>query len=189
MGAIGILIIRRSLAYGRTIGFVSGLGAATADAAYGAMAAFGLTALSAALTAIATPLQLFGGLFLAYLGYKTFTAPPVVHDGSADARRSLFGSYASVVALTIVNPMTVLTFLSAFAGMGAADFSGDVLSALLMVVGVFSGSALWWLILSTGTSLFRTRIDARAMRWINRFSGLIIIAFAVRILVQLVSGG
>ena len=152
------------------------------------MAAFGLTALSAALTAISVPLQLFGGLFLAYLGYKTFTALPVERGGSADVRRGLLGSYLSIVALTIVNPMTVLTFLSAFASMGATDFGGDTVSALLMVAGVFGGSAFWWLILSTGTSVFRTRIDARAMRWINRFSGAILIAFALRILLGLVSG-
>lgn len=152
------------------------------------MAAFGLTALSDALTAISVPLQLFGDLFLAYLGYKTFTAVPVERDGSADVRRGLLGSYASIVALTIVNPMTVLTFLSAFASMGATDFGGDTVSALLMVAGVFGGSAFWWLILSTGTSVFRTRIDARAMRWINRFSGAILIAFALRILLGLVSG-
>jgi threonine/homoserine/homoserine lactone efflux protein len=166
----------------------SGLGAATADASYGAVAAFGLTALSAALTAVSIPLRLFGGLFLAYLGYKAFVAPAVERAGDPDMRQSLFASWASVAALTIVNPATVLAFLSAFAGIGATTAGADVLSALLMVTGVFFGSAAWWLILSTAVSLFRARIDARAMRWINRFSGAVLIAFALRILWQLVSG-
>jgi threonine/homoserine/homoserine lactone efflux protein len=152
------------------------------------MAAFGLTALSAALNAIAIPLRLFGGLFLAYLGYKTFIAVPAPRDGTADARRSLFASWASVVALTIVNPATVIAFIGAFAGFGAANLDGDFVSALLMVLGVFAGSALWWLILSTGVGVFRARIDDRAMRWINRLSGGLLIAFAVKILLELASG-
>lgn len=153
------------------------------------MAAFGLTALSAALNAIALPLRLFGGLFLAYLGYKTFVAIPAPRDGTAaDARRSLFASWASVVALTIVNPATVISFIGAFAGFGAANLDGDFAAALLMVLGVFAGSALWWLILSTAVGLFRARIDDRAMRWINRLSGGLLIAFAVKILLELASG-
>ncbi len=148
-----------------------------------------MSALSAALNAVSIPLRLFGGLFLAYLGYKTFTAPAAERTGEADVRRGLLGSWASVVALTIVNPSTVLAFLGAFASIGATDLDGDAASALLMVLGVFGGSALWWLILSTVTSLFRSRIDARAMRWINRLSGTILIAFALRILWELVRTG
>lgn len=189
VGAIGVLIIRRSVAYGWRFGFVSGLGVATADAIYGAIAAFGLTALTAALTAIADPLRLFGGLFLLYLGARTFfaraTAPA---SGAADTRRSLSAAYLSIFALTIVNPQTVLTFLSAFAGLGALDPS-DSFAPFLMVSGVFLGSVSWWLALSAAASVLRTRIDARLMTWINRVSGAVVAAFALAILLSLARGG
>ncbi|MBK9125942.1 MAG: LysE family transporter [Chloroflexi bacterium] len=189
VGAIGVLIIRRSLAYGWRFGFVSGLGVATADAAYGAIAAFGLTALTSALTAIADPLRLFGGLFLLYLGIRTFLARAAAPaTGTADTRRGLPGAYLSIFALTIVNPQTVLTFLSAFAGLGALDAT-DTLAPFLMVGGVFLGSVSWWFVLSSATSALRTRIDARLMTWINRISGAIVIAFALAILLSLVRGG
>ncbi len=188
VGAIGVLIIRRSLAYGWRFGFVSGLGVATADAAYGAIAAFGLTALTSALTALTDPLRLFGGLFLLYLGLRTFlarAAAPIT--ATADASRNLPGAYLSIFALTIVNPQTILTFLSAFAGLGALD-AADSLAPFLMVGGVFTGSVSWWLVLSAAISTLRARIDARLMMWINRASGAIVIAFALAILLSLVRG-
>ncbi len=188
VGAIGVLIIRRSLAYGWCFGFVSGLGVATADAAYGAIAAFGLTALTSALTALTDPLRLFGGLFLLYLGLRTFlarAAAPIT--ATADASRNLPGAYLSIFALTIVNPQTILTFLSAFAGLGALD-AADSLAPFLMVGGVFTGSVSWWLVLSAAISTLRARIDARLMMWINRASGAIVIAFALAILLSLVRG-
>lgn len=89
-----------------------------------------------------------------------------------------------MLALTLVNPMTILTFFSAFTSISPDDFSGDMAAALMMVVGVFFGSALWWLILSTGTALLRARMSERAMRWINRVSGAVLILFALRILLQ-----
>jgi len=46
VGPIGLLCIRRTLARGRISGFFSGLGAATADGMYGAVAGFGLTFVS-----------------------------------------------------------------------------------------------------------------------------------------------
>ncbi len=189
VGAIGVLIVQRSVAYGWRFGFVSGLGVATADAAYGTIAAFGLTALTTALTTIADPLRLVGGLFLLYLGVRTFLARAAAPaSGAADARRSLPAAYLSIFALTIVNPQTVLTFLSAFAGFGALDPS-DSLAPFLMVGGVFLGSVSWWLALSTAASALRTRIDARLMTWINRVSGAVVATFALAILLSLARGG
>src|SRR6478735_6371119 len=82
VGPIGVLCIRRSLAEGRVVGFVSGLGAATADAFYGAVAAFGLTFISALLVSQQLWLRAIGGAFLCYLGVKTFLAPPSTQPAS-----------------------------------------------------------------------------------------------------------
>ncbi|HEV7126424.1 MAG TPA: LysE family transporter, partial [Ktedonobacterales bacterium] len=76
VGPIGVLCIRRTLANGRVNGLVSGLGAATADASYGAVAAFGLTAISSLLLSQRVWIHLIGAIFLAYLGIRTLLARP-----------------------------------------------------------------------------------------------------------------
>ena len=87
-------------------------------------------------------------------------------------------AYASTFALTLTNPTTILSFAAIFAGLGAASADGSS-AALLLVPGVFLGSTLWWLVLSGATSLFRARLSAGGLRWVNRVSGAIIAAFGV----------
>lgn len=179
VGPIGVLCIRRTLADGRAPGLVSGLGAASADAVYGTIAAFGLTFISALLVGGQFWLSLIGGLFLLYLGITTFRARPAEQAAQASGR-GLIGAYVSTFALTLTNPATILSFVAVFAGLGlAADTNGDYWAAALLVLGVFTGSALWWLLLSGGVSLFRARFDGRAMAWVNRISGAIIGLFGI----------
>jgi threonine/homoserine/homoserine lactone efflux protein len=178
VGPIGVLCIRRTLAEGRAAGLVSGLGAASADAIYGCIAGFGLTFISNALIHQQHWLRLVGGAFLCYLGVKTLLAKPA--DQAAETEgRGLVGSYASTFFLTLTNPMTVLSFAAIFAGLGLANTAGDYASAGMLVLGVFAGSALWWLMLSGGVGLFRERFSARELQWVNRFSGVIILGFGL----------
>src|SRR5690242_16206394 len=145
VGPIGVLCIRRSLAEGRWIGLVTGLGAATADAAYGAVAAFGLTAMSGFLVAQRAWLALAGAVFLCYLGIRTIISKPAAAAARA-AAAGMSAAYASTLFLTLTNPMTILSFAAVFASIGLA-VPPDYFSAGLMVAGVFTGSALWWLLL------------------------------------------
>ena len=183
VGPIGELCIRRTLAHGRATGFVSGLGAATADAIYGAIAAFGLTALSAFLLGQSTWLRAIGGVFLALLGARTFAARPVTAASTGGTGR-LAGAFASTFALTLTNPTTILSFLGVFAGLGLAFGAGGA-AAVALVLGVFLGSATWWLTLALGVGVFRERLDATALRWINRLCGVVIAGFGVAALVSL----
>ncbi|MEW5717473.1 MAG: LysE family translocator [Chloroflexota bacterium] len=176
VGPIGVLCIRRTLADGRAAGFVSGLGAATADAFYGSIAAFGLTVVSNFLTSQETALRLVGGAFLCYLGVKTLLARPAGNAAPVQGN-GLVGSYASTFFLTLTNPLTILSFVAVFAGLGFVSGGSDLLSAAFLVLGVFVGSAFWWLLLSGGVSLFRSRFDVRALRWVNWISGMIITTF------------
>lgn len=178
VGPIGVLCIRRTLTDGRATGLVSGLGAASADALYGCIAGFGLTLLSDFLVSQQFWLRLVGGLFLFYLGIKTLLARPAQESASAQGT-GLLGAYTSTLFLTLTNPMTILSFAAIFAGLGVASTDGDYASAALLVLGVFLGSALWWLLLSGGVSLFRARFNLSALTWVNRLSGAIILAFGV----------
>jgi len=177
VGPIGVLCIRRTLADGRLPGFVSGLGAATADAGYGAVAAFGLTLITDFLMEGASWLRLIGGAFLLFLGIRTFFARPA--ERAAPARNGgLVGAYASTLFLTLTNPTTILSFAAIFVGLGVGS-TNDALSAMLLVLGVFLGSALWWFVLSGTAGLFRAKLSAGGLRWVNRVSGTIIAAFGV----------
>jgi threonine/homoserine/homoserine lactone efflux protein len=188
VGPIGVLCIRRTLAEGRGSGLASGLGAATADAIYGCVAGLGLTFISSYLVSQQVWLRLVGGAFLCYLGIRTFLARPA--DQAAPAQgNGLIGAYGSTFLLTLTNPMTILSFAAAFAGLGLADTGGEYGSAATLVLGVFLGSTLWWLGLSSVVSLLRARLNARALRWVNRASGVIIAGFGLIALLSLVYVG
>jgi len=180
VGPIGVLCIRKTLQFGRLSGFFSGLGAAVADAVYAIIATFGLTLVSNFLLAGQYWLQLIGGAFLIYLGIKTFIAKPN-ETSSEVSHKTLAKDFISTFFLTIINPVTILTYLAIFAGLG---FSNNTeyyaYSAMIwLVFGVFIGSALWWLILSEGVTLFRKKMTKTVMTWVNRFAGLIIFGFGV----------
>ena len=178
VGPIGILCIRRTLMQGRIIGFLSGLGAATADALYGAIAGFGLTFLSNLLMGHRSWLHLIGGGLLCILGAKTFLSKPSEQGGSIDGD-SLWHAYLSTFFLTLTNPMTILFFAAVFAGLGVVSASDHYVSAGIMVAGVFIGSAMWWLVLSGFTGFLQGLFNVKRLVWLNRISGLIIIGFGL----------
>jgi threonine/homoserine/homoserine lactone efflux protein len=185
VGPIGVLVIRRTLAEGRATGLASGLGAATADAIYGCIAGFGLTFVSGLLLSNQLWVRLLGGLFLCYLGARTFLAAPAERAADA-ADASLLSSYLATLGLTLTNPLTILSFAAILAGLGVGTAGDDYAAAALLVLGVFTGSALWWLLLSGGISLLRLRLTPAILRWVNRASGAIIVGFGVVALVSLV---
>ena len=177
VGPIGVLCIRRSVAHGGRSGLVTGLGAATADAVYGCIAGFGLTAISNFLVGQKFWLGFLGGLFLCYLGLGTFVSRP--SEEPRDTQSSgLFSAFISTFFLTITNPMTILSFVAIFAGLGLGK-SADYFNATALVAGVFAGSAFWWLLLSSGAALFRSKISLHWMRLLNRVSGSIIFGFGI----------
>jgi len=178
VGPIGVLCIRRTFNKGRMTGFLSGLGAATADAFYGAVAGFGLTFLSNFLIGQQTWLRLIGGVILCYLGIRTFVSKPAEQGASVEGN-SLWSAYFSTFFLTLTNPMTILFFAAVFAGLGVGSAGDHYVSAGILVLGVFIGSALWWLILSGFTGLLRGMFNVKRLQWLNRISGLIIIGFGL----------
>lgn len=185
VGPIGLLCIRRSLANGRVAGFVSGLGAATADALYGMIAALGLTVIMNSLLAHQAWLQLGGGAFLVYLGITTLRAAPPANATRTTAATNLRSAYFSVLALTLTNPMTILSFLGIFAGLGFGKETTGALPTCSLVLGVFLGSAAWWLLLSSVAGWLGGRLHHGGLHMLNVFSGLVIAGFGVWQLVAL----
>ena len=203
VGPIALLCIRRTLASGRWVGLVSGCGAATADGFYGAIAAFGLTAISNVLVSKSFYLRIVGGLFLCYLGAKTFldnstidtsndlgapvqsdltqsgltqsdltqsdlTQSDSIRSGSIRSGLTLANAYMSTFVLTLTNPATILSFMAIFAGLGITQTQR--IASVTLVFGVFTGSLLWWLVLTSGVTYLRSRITAKKLARFNQVS-------------------
>ncbi|MEG6550402.1 LysE family transporter [Desulfocurvibacter africanus] len=190
VGPIGILCIRRTLVHGRLCGFLTGLGAATADAFYGLLAALGLASLSGLASGWgSTAVRLGGGLFLLWLAWATVRPKPAGSDGEPAATRranGLFGAYATALLLTLTNPMTIMSFAGIFAGLGLSVSQGSQ-GASVMVAGVFAGSCLWWLLLSGGTSLFGSVLADKA-RWIDLASSFVLAVFGLAAVGSILGG-
>ena len=178
VGPISLLVIRRTLAEGRLVGLVSGMGVATADATYGAIAAFGLTVITDLLIDWRRALGIAGGVFLLWLAWRTLrSVPRETATEDATRRRGLPGAYLSTLGLTLTNPMTILSFAALFVGLGVTG--GDLSGATLLTLGVFGGSALWWVVLTTLVGALRSRLTTAGLRRVNIASGLLIGAFAI----------
>lgn len=179
VGPIGVLCIQRSLHDGFKMGLMTGLGAAFADGTYGLIAGFGLTALSSLLIEHQFWIRLIGGLFLLYLGVKLFLTPSRERS-AGNSEHSAWHALGTTFLLTLTNPATILSFIAVFAGLGLSTTSSDYTHAIILVLGITIGSAIWWLLLSGGVAfILHHRLSPTVMRGINRFSGIIILAFGI----------
>lgn len=178
VGPIGLLVIQRTLNHGTVIGLATGLGAAVADAAYGAVGAFGVTAVIHLLGAARVPLALGGSVFLLWLAWRTWRSVPAAAGTMALATGAptVWTSFGSTVLLTLANPATIVSFIAVFGTLANREVP---VSPWLLVAGVLAGSALWWLLLSVAVGHWRARFDVRARRWVNRVSALLLAGFAV----------
>lgn len=175
LGPIGALCVNRTLERGFRAGMAGGFGTALADAVYATVAAAGFAAFAAGLALIDPWLRIGGGLFMLWLGWRSLRAVPP--NRAADARRGgALATAAATFLLTLANPMTALTFAALFAGLGLAAAPS---AAPVVVVGVFLGSLLWWLVLAGGVSLARARLPAGFARWTAIGSGALLALFGL----------
>jgi len=189
IGPVNLICIRRTFAFGPVNGFVSGLGAALGDGVFAAITGLGLTWIASLIEGYASIIEVVGGAMLIWIGFKTFTHPPVLPNPDENcpekAATSLARAMVSTFALTVTNPATLLFFTSMFAGFGGlAGGAGSFNDAAFVVAGVVGGSAGWWLALTTLIGLFHTKIDEAGMRLINRGSGLLLVIFGLAVLIH-----
>ncbi|HVE14043.1 MAG TPA: LysE family transporter [Elusimicrobiota bacterium] len=178
VGPIGILCIRRSLAYGRASGFATGMSAATADLIYGSLAALGAGLIPEAWIGHHGFLRIVGGLLLVGLGAKIVRSHPEEHSPRV-GHGSLLADYFSTLLLTMTNPGTLFAFTAIFASLGFTGLAQEPRRLVGLMSGVFLGSTSWWLILSGTVSRLRSRIPPHAVEWINRISGAAIAGFGL----------
>lgn len=172
IGPIGVMCVRKTLAEGHSRGLIVGLGAATADSLFGSIAAFGLTFVSDVITSEQLWLSLVGGVLLLFLGLRTFRAKP--RDPSIPFENNgLLRSFVSAFVLALTNPVTVFAFLAVFAAFGLGH-TLKIISASLLVAGVFIGSCLWFVTLGFIATGFRKKLDSAGLRWVNRIAGILL---------------
>jgi threonine/homoserine/homoserine lactone efflux protein len=176
VGPIGLLTIQRTLQLGPAAGLSTGLGAAAADAVYGAVGAYGVSAMINALTAARLPLALGGGVFLLWMAWSILRAPVAERAAQTSGGSDLLRCFAGTFVLTLSNPATILSFIAVFGVMAGRS---AVASPSVMIAGVLLGSALWWLLLSMVVGRLRERFDAHWRRRVNAVSALVLAGFAL----------
>ena len=187
VGPVGVLCIRRTFFEGRLAGLFSGFGAASADALFGVIAAFGLTVISDRLIEYQIWLRLAGGGFLLYIGGQALLSPPGVGPPPRH-RDPLLRDFASTFFLTLTNPITIFVFVGVFAALGLSGREATLIAAAAMVLGVWSGSLIWWSGLIFGTGMFLHQLDERHLSWINRISGGILFLSGAALIGSVVIG-
>ena len=182
IGPIAILTIRRSLTRGHHAGIATALGVALADGIYAVIAAFGITAISSFLVTQRDLLYIVGGLLLIFLGIRAYNTKPIELQRPI-ASAGFFPTMLQTMLITLTNPMTILTFLAAFAAIGFEGQQHSMYEAILLCLGVFSGSGLWFIGLSLLIAHFRNRVTPFVFMLINKISGGFLCGFGVIFLI------
>jgi threonine/homoserine/homoserine lactone efflux protein len=173
-GPIFFLCLRRTLQRGRLYGLISGLGVATADGFYAAVASLGVAAVATAIASGRRPLAVIGGAVLIVLGARILLERrQELKEAPATTGPSLAWAYLSTLGLTITNPATIISFAALAATLGLGSGAGLMKPAVL-IGGVLFGSVAWWCVLAVAASLLRTRLTPAVIRGVSAFSGLAI---------------
>lgn len=180
LGPIGVLCIQRTMSKKHRSGFISGLGAASADTIYSAVAFFSLTVVLSFIDSHMMLIKFLGGIFVVIVGIHIFFSNPIIQIRRNRAGKSnLWQDFISVFFITLANPAFILIFITLFAAFGLSSDTIGWLNGLFMIFGVFCGCSLWWFLLTFGVSLLRKKFRPRHLLWMNRISGTVIVVLGM----------
>jgi threonine/homoserine/homoserine lactone efflux protein len=180
LGPVALLCVQKTLNKGAITGFVSGMGASAADTIYAIIAAFGATFITNFVDTQQFLLRVTGGLLLIIFGIRIYLTNTIKQVRKQKIKKaSSIGDFLSVFFVTISNPITILFFGAVFTGLGLVSPDSLTFSSFFLIGGVFTGTILWWFLLSTVISLFRHKIRLRSLWWINKIAGAMIFLLGV----------
>ena len=182
VGPISVLCIQRTLTEGPRVGFTSGLGAATADAIYCAIAEMGISFVLGFINTNHSWLRVGGGVLLFILGINTFIANPDARRVSRSKPTCLPFAYVSTFLLTLANPITIVSYSLIGANFGMIAAGKSHFDSILVIIGVFWGSVLWWAVLSSGVNLLKKNLTNQGIQNITKIAGIIVISLGFYIL-------
>ncbi len=177
MGPIGVLCVQKTINKGRLQGFISGLGAATADTSYAVLAVFGVNFITDFMNSNRFLFQIAGVVVLLFLGFKMLIKNPIQEYRyyRTPRRTGIIGDYISVFLLTVSNPLTIIFFGVAFSMLNLMTDESTMQNSVTLVWSIFAGAVLWWFTLTYVIDIFRKHFRLRSIVWLNRISGIAII--------------
>lgn len=187
VGPVAVLCITRTLHGGRTAGFISGAGGATADTFYALVAALGVSIVINFVEAHRMVLQIVAGILVLFFGWRILRKNPVKdYRNRGKEEKNLLRDYLSVLPVAFANPVSLFVYLGVFSGL-SLTFEGatKTMAAMLMVPGVITGALLWWFTLSGIISIFSDRIKLRTLLLINQIAGSVILIFGLVLIIGL----
>ncbi len=186
MGPIGVLCVQKTINKGRFQGFISGLGAATADTTYAVLATFGVTFITDFLSRNQLLFQIAGVVVLLFLGFKMLLKNPIQEYRyyRTPRRTGILGDYISVFFLTVSNPLTIIFFGVAFSMLGLMGDESTLSNGITLVWSIFAGAVIWWFTLTYVIDIFRKHFRLRSIVWLNRISGIAIIVLSLAMAVK-----
>ena len=185
VGPVAVLCIQRTLADARRVGYTTGLGAAFADTVFGALGIFSVAFVQSFLSEHQDVVRIVGGLVLVVMGAWGIFGRKKLSRSEKAAQRSridhatLLQAFVSAFVVTILNPITILAFISIFAAVGVSVHTEGLFDSWVLVFGVFVGALMWWGVLVSITAVFRQRFTDKGLRWLNRISGVVILGFGL----------
>jgi threonine/homoserine/homoserine lactone efflux protein len=128
------------------------------------------------------PLWLAGTAFLAYLGLSGLAAsrgtPRQVDAASGTLRLAL----GQGLLITMTNPLTIAAWLAVASSLAVAE--ADLSRLLAAAAFIASGTLSWFTFLAGAVAWGWSLAGDAALRWVSVMASLIILAFAIRFLVQ-----
>jgi threonine/homoserine/homoserine lactone efflux protein len=180
LGPVGVLVVQRTISKGRHSGFISGMGAATADTIFAALAILSLAFVQDFINSNNDLILVLGGLMIVGIGLKVYLTNPIKQLRRKNQGQRSFEDYISVFILTISNPGAVFLMLALFALIGLdIDKESGAVNITIGLWGVVLGASAWWFFLSWLISHFRQRFRIRQLWYINRIAGIIIVILGI----------
>lgn len=176
VGVVGVLSIQRGLILGPFAGFITGIGSSVADVFYAWIGVFGITVISDFLLRYQSTICLAGCLTVIAIGVRGFwragaegilLQPPA---GGGNLASCFFSSFT----IAITNPATILSFMVVFS-LFQIEGTQSLGTNILLVVGIFSGTCVWWLIIALAVGRFRNRITDGFYPKLNRIFGVLMV--------------
>jgi len=185
LGPIGVLCIQRTLNKGFKSGFISGIGAASADIIYAIIAGFSITYISDFLIEYQTYIRIIGGAFLILVGIRISISNPAKQVRKLRIKgNNYYKDYITSFLITVSNPITILAFGAFFATFNMIDKNAGNFPIVIMIITVFGGALLWWVSLISVVTVFKSKIRLRNLLWINRITGVLIVLFAIFVIIS-----
>lgn len=175
LGPIGVLCIQRTINKKFTSGFISGLGAATADTLFAMIALFFYAIVLPFIEKHIQLIKIIGGLLIIIIGMRLYFAKDTSHiRRNRQSKSALVKDFFSIFGLTISNPAYILVFFGWFAAFKIGDLEFTFFTHVVMILGVLIGASAWWLILTYSVNLLRRKFTARHIFYINKIAGVVI---------------